>query len=127
VQEIHGWFVIRRQCVNRHRVKRAESALSKSDENAVARIDHDSAKNPFFSFRYSYTEISAAGCGVRVRAKQARYENGKLTTEAFEGELDRNAYARIVSESQHFFLGQAAALVRLAAAFLPHRERSDRD
>mgnify|MGYP003693906485 CR=1 FL=1 len=46
--------------------------------------------NPFFTFRrYSFTEISAVGGRAHVKSRQARLEDGKLTTETFEGDVDR--------------------------------------
>lgn len=103
--------------MNSHPVRRARHAPSETGEKAAARIEHDS-RHPFFSFRYSYLEIVAEGRSTRVRAKRARYEDGKLTSEAFEGELDSNLHERTVGEAQRFFLEQATSFARLAAAFL---------
>jgi hypothetical protein len=40
-----------------------------------------------------------AGGKARVKARSTRFEDGTLTPEAFEGELDRNAYDRMVSQA----------------------------
>ena len=85
--------------------------------------------NPFVSFRYSYTEISAFGGKARVRSRNTRLEDGKLTSEAFEGELDRSAYERMVSQAQHYFVGQTALLMKSLSWLLPFsgKQRPDRD
>jgi len=71
----------------------------RTDEVVV--VDHGQA--PFFSFRYSSTEVSVADGKTRVKSRQARLEDGKLTSEAFEGELDRSAYEQAVGEAQRHF------------------------
>ena len=110
-------------------VRRAERAPRKVEQDAVEVMEPASRANPFFSFRYSYTEISASGGKARVKSRRARFENGKLTSEAFEGELDRSAYAKIVSQVQHQFLAQIALLMKSLSWFLPFsgKHRPDRD
>ena len=70
---------------------------------------------PFFSFRYSSTEVSLVDGRTRVKSRQARFEDGKLTSEAFEGELDRSAYDRMVARAQQHFW-------RSLSLFLPFRD-----
>jgi hypothetical protein len=93
-------------------VKAKKRALRKSgkDKVVVAR-----AAGPFFSFRYSSTEVSLVDGKTRVRSRSARFEDGKLSSESFEGELDRGAYERMVSQAQRHFLG-------MLALFLPLRD-----
>jgi len=50
-----------------------------------------------------------------VRSRSARFEDGKLSSGTFEGELDRGAYERMVSQAQRRFLG-------MLALFLPFRD-----
>ncbi len=78
-----------------------------------------SGPGPFVSFRYSYTEISAAGPTARVKSKRAAYENGRLVSESFEGELDRRAYDRIAGAAQRQVAEQTAFVLRSLFAFLP--------
>jgi len=116
--------------MSKHPVRRAERALPKVVErDAVEVMEPTSRASPFFSFRYSYTEISAAGGKARVRSRKARFEDGKLTSEAFEGELDRSAYEQMVSQAQHHFLGQTALLMQSLSWLLPFsgKRRPDRD
>ena len=93
-------------------VRRAERAPRKVEQDVVEVMEPASRANPFFGFRYSYTEISASGGRARVKSRRARFEDGKLTSEAFDGELDRSAYEQMVSEAQHQFLAQTALLMK---------------
>ncbi|HTS21270.1 MAG TPA: hypothetical protein VMN79_05600 [Casimicrobiaceae bacterium] len=72
----------------------------------------------FLSFRYSFTEISAADGTARMRSRRAAYEDGKLVSESFEGELERGAYDRAVGEANARFADEAASLLRSFFPFL---------
>lgn len=100
-------------------VRRAERAPRKVVHDAVEEMDPASSANPFFNFRYPYTEISASGGKARVNSRRARFEDGQLSSEAFEGELDRSAYAQMVSEAQQQFLAQTALLMKSLSWLLP--------
>ena len=115
--------------MSKHPVRRAERAHPRVAKDAVEVMEPASGANPFVSFRYSYTEISASGGKARVRSRRTRLEDGKLTSETFEGELDRSAYERMVREVQHQFLGQAALLMKSLSGLLPlsGKHRPDRD
>jgi hypothetical protein len=110
-------------------VRRAERPPRQVEQDVVEVMEPASRANPFFSFRYSYTEISASGGKARVKSRRARFEDGKLTSEAFEGELDRSAYGQMVSEAQHQFLAQTGLLMKSLSWLLPFSEkhRPDRD
>jgi hypothetical protein len=92
-----------------HPVKRAQRALREVDSNAVEVMP---PANPFFTFRYSHTEISAVGGKARVKSRQTCLEDGKLTTETFEGDIDRTAYDRMVGDAQRHFLDQTALFLK---------------
>ena len=110
-------------------VPRAERAPCKVEQDVVEVMEPASRTNPFFSFRYSYTEISASGGKARVKSRRARFEDGKLTSEAFEGELDCSAYEQMVSEAQHQFLAQTELLMKSLSWLLPFsgKHRPERD
>ena len=112
--------------MNKYPAKLGRPALTTVDPDPVV-IEPASRGNPFFSFRYSYTEISALGTKAQVKSRKTQYENGKLTSEAFEGELDRSAYDRMVSEAHEHFLDQTNLFLRSLTAFLPSpgRRRSE--
>jgi len=78
-----------------------------------------SGPGAFLAFRYTYAEISCSGTTARVRAKRAAYEGGRLVSESFEGELDREACERISREAQRRFADQTALFLRSFFPFLP--------
>ena len=114
--------------MNKYPAKLGKRALTRVDPDPVV-IEPASGDDRFFSFRYSYTEISASGSRAQVKSRKTRYENGKLTSEAFEGELDRSVYDRMVSDAHKYFLDQANLFLRSLTAFLPSpgRRRSGSD
>ena len=73
------------------------------------------ARTSFFSFPYSSIEVSLVGRRTRVKSRQARFEDGKLTSEAFEGGLDRTTYDPMVGQAQQHFW-------RSLSLFLPFRD-----
>ena len=73
----------------------------------------------FLSFTYSYTEIIGDGRAARVKAHRARYENGRLQSERFEGELDPARYDRAVEDAQRQFAEHATAMMRFMLSFFP--------
>ena len=73
----------------------------------------------FIGFRYSYTEFSSQAGRTQVKARQVRLEDGRLSTEAFEGELDGTVYDKVVQQAQQQVLGQAAWLLRSMSWLLP--------
>mgnify|MGYP001026623207 CR=1 FL=1 len=93
--------------------KPKKRAPQKPRKAEVATVE--SAQSPFFSFRYSSTEVSAVDGRTRVKSRQARFEGGKLTSEAFEGELHRSAYDQMVAQAQRHFW-------RSLSLFLPFRD-----
>jgi hypothetical protein len=100
-------------------VRVGKRAVSKVDEGSVEVIRPAARTGPFVSFQYSYTEISAVGGRANVKSRKARLEDGKLTTETFEGDLDRSAYEQRVSEAQRYFLGQAELFLKSLESLLP--------
>ena len=92
-------------------------------EGDVVDVPAPIAKNTGLSFRYSYAEFSAVGNSAQLKAKHTRYEDGKLTTEAFEGELDPNTYERLMYDAQRFFIDQTALYLRaFGSLLLPFRK-----
>jgi hypothetical protein len=115
------------------RTKRYPVELS---QRAMQKIGNDPIEaqptlhaGPFLSFWYSYTEISAAGPTARVKSRMARYDDGKLSSEAFEGDLDRSAYERLLGEGHRRFAEQTAWLLHSFFPFLgaPQKKRSGRE
>jgi len=93
-----------------------KTAVRKAEPGAVEAATSAPPSGDFFSFRYSYTEVSSQGGRTRVKAKQARLEDGKLSTEAFEGELGGHVYDELVRQVRQHVLGQTTWFLRLLRA-----------
>src|SRR5262245_7561876 len=65
----------------------------------------------FSSFRYSYTEVSAFGGKARVKSRRASLEDGKLVSESFEGDLNRDTYDQMMGQAQQLFQDQMRQLL----------------
>ena len=80
------------------------------------------ASGGLVSFQYSYTALSSHAGRTHVRSSKTQFADGKLTREAFEGELEGDAYRRMVDETQR-------QMVRSLSWFLPWmpRPKSGRD
>ncbi len=81
----------------------------------------------WFSLRYSSVEISAVGPAVCIKRREARFEDGKLHAEEFEGTLDRNAYDSYLRDFHDRLLQQMSVLTRSMLWFLPQRDSGERD
>ena len=111
-----------------HPVKRKARRVRVVEGDAADLAIPAPAKQAGFSFRYSYAEISSVGNSARFKAKRARYEDGKLRAESFEGELDRGSYERLRDDAQRFFVDQTTLYLQAVSAFLlPFRANRDRD
>jgi hypothetical protein len=102
-----------------HPVKPGKRALRKTESTLPAVVEPIAGGAPFLSFRYSVTEISATGRTARVRAKHARFEDGRLTSGEFEGELDRDVYERAVQDAQRRLLDHWGLFLRSFSSLLP--------
>jgi hypothetical protein len=87
-------------------------------KHPTARVDPAPRNHGFFSFSYSYTEISAFGDRAHVKSKTARFADGKLTSERFEGDIPRSAYDGIVRDAQRQFLEQTTLFTKTLASAL---------
>jgi hypothetical protein len=100
-----------------------------AERNAVDVLPPETRTSSFLSFRYSYTEMSVFGGKAHVKSRNARFEGGKLTSETFEGELDRSAYDQTVSDAQRRIVEQTGQFLRSFSLVLPffRTRRPDRD
>lgn len=97
------------------------SALLEEDANAVVPASPRATGSGFLSFRYSSTIVSSQGGRTQVKAKRVALEDGKLSTESFEGELDGRAHEDVVRRAQQEMLEEAAPLLRLLRRMVPLR------
>jgi hypothetical protein len=97
-------------------VRQQKQAVSKPKQDEVTPLARPSLPslfggNAFISFRYSSTEISSQGDKTVIKSKNASYENGKLSSESFEGSLDRDVHDQMVERAQSFMRAQANLLL----------------
>jgi hypothetical protein len=84
-------------------------------EATPSRVEH----GPFTSFRYAYTEVSIVGGKARVHSRRTQLEDGKLSSESFDGEVERTAYDRMVADAQRQFIAHTGLMLASLAAWLP--------
>ena len=113
----------------KHPAKLPRRVVREADRNAVEVIEPSSGGSVFASFRYSYTEITARGGKAHLRNRSTRFEDGKLTSETFEGEIDGSAYGQLLEQTQQYVAHQTAQILRSLSLFLPFSTKrpSDRD
>ena len=97
------------------------SALREEDANPVVPASPRATGSGSLSFRYSSTIVSSQGGRTQVKAKRVALEDGKLSTESFEGELDGRAHEDAVRRAQQEMLEEAAPLLRLLRRMVPLR------
>ena len=81
----------------------------------------------FTSFRYASAEISFRGDKAHVTARGVQWEDGKLSSEAFEGDVDPTVYEQAVLQAQRYFIGQTALFLQSLTSFLPFAGKRSRD
>jgi len=86
-----------------------------------------SAMNTFTRFRYASAEITVHGGKAHVSARRTQWEDGKLSSEAFEGEVDRTVYDEAVLQAQRYVIGQTALVLQSLTSLLPFGGRRSRD
>jgi hypothetical protein len=112
--------------MSKHLVKVARSTVQRAEREAVDVAGTKSGTNTFVSFRYASAEISVRGGKAHVSARRAQWEDGKLSSEAFEGEVDRTVYERAVEQAQRHFIGQTALLLQSLTSFFPFAGKRSR-
>ncbi len=78
----------------------------------------------FFSFRYSYKEVSLSGGRARIRSREHRFEDGKFQSEEFDGTMDESVYHSAVEQTRDLLVNQTGGFLKLFSAFLPFSPRS---
>ena len=103
----------------KHPVKPARRAVTDTEQNAIEVVEPRPGPRVFSSFRYSHIEVTADGGKAHLRARNTRFEDGKLTSESFEGELEGSAYDQLVKQTQQYVANQTAQFLRAFSLFLP--------
>src|SRR5947207_2709741 len=105
--------------MSNHPAKGGKRDLRKHAQDAPEVTVSNARSHSWVSFHYSFTEISAFDGRARVKCRNTRLEDGTLTTERFEGELDRGAYERVIDQAQQYVLGRSALFLQSLAPWLP--------
>ena len=99
--------------------EKEKTELENQDREESDIINPMSFYSPFLSFRYSYRSIYSDGVNTHVKAKERRFENGKIESEDFEGTMDQSVYNQVAKEinrylaiQMDFFLGPFSLLWR---------------
>ena len=92
--------------------KDADRTIEKTNKGEVEVLEPIQKSTPFFSFHYSYKEISSVNGQTRIRSKKKQFMNGKLESEEFEGTLEGHVYDHMVSDMQKYFLHQIDAFLK---------------
>ena len=101
--------------------KRSASLRDDAKESAVVPAAPTAARSGFLSFRYSSTVVSSHGGRTQVSSKRVSLEDGKLSSESFEGELEGRAHDEAVRRAREQVLEDAAPLLRVLRWMLPTR------
>ena len=107
--------------------KGANKDIEKASRGEIEVLESTKNMPPFFSFHYSYKEISSINGHTHIRSKEKRYANGKLESEEFEGTLGGHVYDNMVSDMQRHFFNQMEALLKSFSMFLPFGSRDRND
>jgi len=100
---------------------RRDASPRDADKRTVAPIAPTAMRSGFLSFRYSSTVVTSQGGRTQVKAKRVALEDGKLSSESFEGELDAGAHDDAVRRAQQQVIDDAAPLLRMLRWMLPSR------
>jgi hypothetical protein len=109
--------------MSKHPMKKEGRDLTVPEPNDA--VEAFPSSSPFFSFSYSYSEISLQGGRARMKSKKTRFEDGKVTSEAFEGTLDPSAYHAAARRTEELFVRQTQFMLDSFFRFLPWIRRRD--
>jgi hypothetical protein len=98
--------------------KDADKTIEKTKKGEVEVLEPIQKSTPFFSFHYSYKEISSVNGQTRIRSKKKQFVNGKFESEEFEGTLGGHVYDHMVSDMQKYFLNSLDAFLKPFSALL---------
>lgn len=102
--------------------RRNNEIITDSDMGDIEVIEPSRNANPFFSFQYSYREISSAGGKTHIKSKNKKFADGKFTSEEFEGTADQGIYNSLFDNMQKNIFGQMMSLLKPFSLLLPFDE-----
>lgn len=92
--------------------EKGKTELEKQDREENDVINPMSFFSPFLSFRYSYRSMYSDGVNTYVKAKERRFENGKIESEDYEGTMDQNVYNQVAKEMYRYLAMQMEFILR---------------
>jgi hypothetical protein len=92
--------------------EKGKTDLGKQGREESDIINPMSFCSPFLSFRYSYRSIYSDGVNTHVKAKERRFENGKIESEDFEGTMDQSVYNQVAKEMYRYLAMQMDFFLR---------------
>lgn len=98
-------------------------ALRKTDDGRVRRMEPEGAGG-FVRFQYRYRSVSLKNGETHVKGRSARYEDGHMETEEFEGTLPGSDFMHAAADMQRRFFEGVTRLFNPFSAFLPDRSRN---
>jgi hypothetical protein len=103
--------------------EKGKTDLEKQDREERDIINPMSFYSPFLSFRYSYRSMYSDGVNTHVKAKERRFENGKIESEDFEGTMEQSVYNQVAKEMHRYLAMQMDFFLRPFSFLLRKPER----
>lgn len=107
--------------------KDTDRMIEKAGKCEVELLAPSQKMSPFFSFHYSYKEISSVNGRTHIRSEEKRFANGKFESEKFEGTLGGHVYENMVFGMQKYFLNQMDMFLKPFSMFLPFGGSREKD
>ena len=103
--------------------EKEKTELENQDREESDIINPMSFCSPFLSYWYSYRSIYSDGVNTHVKAKEIRFENGKIESEDFEGKLEQSVYHQMAKEMHRYLEMQMDFFLRSFSFLLRRPER----
>jgi hypothetical protein len=92
--------------------EKGKTDLGKQGREESDIINPMSFYSPFLTFRYSYRSMYSDGLNTYLKAKERRFENGKIESEDFEGTMDQSIYNQVAKEMYRYLAMQMDFFLR---------------
>ena len=93
--------------------------VRKLEPQPVAIVAPAVPANTGFSFSYSYQEMRLSEGKTRVKSRKIGFDDGKVTSEEFEGVLPATIYEHSLADAQRTLADQMRLLMQPFSLFLP--------
>ncbi len=100
--------------------------IEKAKKGEVEVLEPMQKSTPFFSFHYSYKEISSVNGQTRIRSKKRQFMKGKFKSEDFEGTLGGHVYDDMISDMQKYFLNYFGTFLKPFWGLIPFGSKNSK-